>query len=89
MSTHLTRMPALHQAAAMLSLTYNIGTGAFIGSTVLKQFNAGKFQAAADAFLLWDKAMVDGKLVVVPGLLARRQEESEIFLTPDDGAALV
>ena len=88
-STHLTCTPSVHQAAAMLSLTYNIGTGAFIGSTVLKQFNGRKFQAAADAFLLWDKAVVDGKLVVVPGLLARRKEESEIFLTPDDGAAMV
>jgi lysozyme len=82
-AVHLTRMPAKHQAAAMLSLTYNIGTNAFIGSTVLRQFNAGQFQAAAAAFLMWDKATVDGQLVVVPGLLARRQQESALFLTAD------
>ena len=82
-SSHFTRMPSVHQAAAMLSLTYNIGTGAFSGSTVLRQFNAGNFHDAAAAFLMWDKAMVDGQLVVVPGLLVRRQQESAMFLTAD------
>jgi len=74
---------SLHQAAAMLSLTYNIGTGAFQGSTVLRKFNAGDIPGSADAFLLWDKATVDGKLVVVQGLLNRREQERTIFLTPD------
>ncbi len=72
-----------HQAAAMLSLSYNIGIPAFSGSTVLRQFNAGNLQAAADAFLLWDKAHVNGQLVVVPGLLKRRQTEQALFLTAD------
>ena len=79
----LQRQATLHQAAAMLSLTYNIGTGAFKGSTVLKKFNLGKISEAADAFLLWDKAWVDGQLVVVPGLHKRRVQEREIFLTAD------
>ena len=79
----LQKPASLHQGAAMLSLTYNIGTAAFIGSTVLRKFNAGDLPASADAFLLWDKAVVDGQLVVVPGLLKRRQEERTIFLTSD------
>ena len=79
----LQRRATLHQAAAMLSLTYNIGTGAFKGSTVLRKFNAGDIPGSADAFLMWDKATVDGQLMVVPGLHKRRVQERTIFLTAD------
>lgn len=80
----LLQKPAtLHQAAAMLSLVYNIGTGAFQSSTVLRKFNAGDTQGSADAFLMWDKATVNGQKVVVEGLHRRRVEESQIFLTAD------
>jgi lysozyme len=80
----LLKKPAtLHQAAAMLSLTYNIGTAAFQSSTVLRKFNGGDISGAADAFLMWDKATVNGQHVVVPGLLNRRQAERTIFLTAD------
>jgi lysozyme len=79
----LTRLPTAHQAGAMLSLTYNIGLGAFLSSTVLRKFNEGDTQAAADAFLMWDKGRKDGQLVVIPGLLNRRKAEREFFLTPD------
>lgn len=83
LSDCLTAMPSLHQAAAMLSLAYNIGQQAFATSTVLRDFNAGDIQGAANAFLLWDKGHVNGQLVVIPGLLNRRQAERSIFLTPD------
>jgi lysozyme len=79
----LTEVPTIHQAAAMLSLAYNIGTSAFSTSTVLKEFNAGNIQAAAAAFLLWDKAHVNGQPVVIQGLLNRRQAEQALFLTAD------
>jgi len=82
-ATYLTRAATLHQGAAMLSLTYNIGTGAFKTSTVLRKFNAGDIPGSADAFLMWDKAVVDGQLVVVPGLHARRVKERGVFLTAD------
>jgi lysozyme len=74
---------SLHQAAAMLSLTYNIGTGAFGSSSVLRKFNTGDTAGAADAFLMWDKGTVDGQLVVIQGLLNRRQAERTVFLTAD------
>lgn len=77
----LKRVASLHQAAAMLSLTYNIGVGAFQSSTVLREFNAGNFPTAADAFLMWDKATVNGQKVVVDGLHNRRVAERTIFLT--------
>ncbi len=79
----LQRIASLHQAAAMLSLTYNIGTNAFKASSVLRSFNANDIPAAADAFLMWDKATVDGQLVVVQGLYNRRVAERTIFLTAD------
>jgi lysozyme len=79
----LTRPATLHQAAAMLSLSYNIGTGAFKSSTVLRQFNAGDIPDAADAFLMWDKGTVNGQKVVIEGLHNRRVQERTIFLTAD------
>jgi lysozyme len=81
----LLQQPAsLHQAAAMLSLTYNIGATAFQSSTVLRKFNTGELAAAADAFMLWDKATVNGQHVVIPGLQNRRTAERTIFMTADD-----
>ena len=79
----LRRMPTAHQAAAMLSLAYNIGLTAFASSNVLKQFNAGEVGFAANSFSMWDKAHVDGRLVVVQGLDNRRERERKFFLTPD------
>jgi lysozyme len=84
----LKREPGLHQAAALLSLAYNIGVGSHDGikgdladSTLLELFNAGDIKGAADQFLVWDKAHVNGKLVALPGLTRRRQSERALFLS--------
>lgn len=74
----LTRSPSQAQFDACVSLCYNIGQGAFAGSTVVRKFNAGDIDGAADAFLLWNKA--GGK--VLPGLEARRADERKLFLKP-------
>ena len=79
----LQKQATLHQAAAMLSLLYNIGTGAFGASTVLRKFNAGDIAGAADAFLMWDKATVNGQKVVIDGLHNRRVQERTFFLAAD------
>jgi len=79
----LQRPATKHQASAMLSLTYNIGVGAFKSSTVLRDFNSGDIAGAADAFMMWDKATVNGQLVVVDGLKNRRTQERTVFLTAD------
>jgi lysozyme len=71
-----------NQFAAMVSLAFNIGNSGFLGSTVLRQHKAHNFASAADAFLLWDKAHVDGRLVEVQGLLNRRHDERALYLTP-------
>lgn len=66
--------------AAMCSLAWNIGVGAFSKSTVLKQHNLGNYENAARAFNLWNKA--GGR--VVRGLTARRLRESSLYLSGDN-----
>ncbi|MDS7935684.1 lysozyme [Acinetobacter sp. V91_7] len=65
-----------NQFDALVSLTYNIGSGAFKGSTLLKRLNTKDYSSAADQFLVWNKA--DGK--VLNGLVRRRAAERELFL---------
>lgn len=69
-----------NQIDAMVSLIYNIGQTAFKNSSVLRHFNAGAPQMAADSFLMWTKATVNGKKVELEGLVRRRKAERELFL---------
>lgn len=62
---------------SVISLCYNIGTGAFARSTLLRKLNASDFTGAYAEFPKWNRA--DGK--VVRGLVNRRKEEAEMFLT--------
>jgi len=70
-----------NQFAAMVVLAYNIGSGAFASSTVLREHRAGQTQSAADAFLMWNKSKIDGVLQVVAGLTNRRNAERTLYLT--------
>ena len=83
----LTRIPTANQGAAMLDLAYNIGIGIrdgkkgdFADSDLLAAFNRGDDTRAAAEFLLWDKAHVHGKLIVLEGLKRRRQAERALYL---------
>lgn len=67
---------------ALVSLCYNIGPVNFGKSSVVRFINEGHKRRAADAFLLWNKARVNGKLTVLSGLTVRRKRERELFLTP-------
>jgi lysozyme len=67
-----------NQFGACVSLCYNIGVGAFAGSTVLRDINAGDFAGAQAAFGLW----VNGANGPMPGLERRRAAEAELFGTP-------
>lgn len=74
---------------AMVSLAFNIGLGGFRTSSVLRAHKAGNTSAAANAFSLWNKATVDGRLVEVPGLTRRRAAEAALYLAlGDDGFAV-
>jgi lysozyme len=62
---------------ACLSLIYNIGGGNFLKSSVLSNINQQNWCAAANAFLLWNKAA--GR--VLPALTSRRTQERALFLS--------
>ncbi len=69
------------QFAAMVSLCFNIGAGNYRSSTVLRQHRARNYPPAADAFLLWNKATINGVLTPVAGLTARRTAERQLYLS--------
>ena len=61
---------------AFLSGSYNIGVGAFCGSSMARLANAGDLVGACEALTRWNKA--GGK--VVQGLVNRRAAERELCL---------
>lgn len=63
------------QYDALVSLTYNIGSGKFRDSTTLKNLNSGNYACAREAIRLWNKA--GGK--VSKGLMGRREAEYKMF----------
>ncbi len=65
-----------NQFDALVSLSYNIGSGAFKNSTLLKKLNAKDYAGAADQFPRWNKG--GGK--VLKGLVRRRDAERSLFL---------
>jgi lysozyme len=69
-----------NQIVAATLLAYNIGVGGYCGSTVARRFNTGNFRGACDAFLMWNKARVNGVLRPVAGLTRRRERERAICL---------
>lgn len=75
--TELVTVP-IDQSAfdALVSFAFNLGCGNLKGSTLLKLVNAGDFAAASKEFGKWSHA--GGK--VLPGLVARRQAESDLFM---------
>lgn len=76
-------VPNQAQFDAMVSLCYNIGPANFKKSSVLRLFKQGDLTGAAHAFSSWTKARnpKTGKLESLPGLVKRRAEEKELFLT--------
>lgn len=68
------------QFSACVSLCYNIGIGSFQNSSVVKWILKGNMPAAGEAFMMWDKATVNGVRKSLPGLVARRRSERELFL---------
>jgi len=72
-----------NQFGALVSFTFNLGSGNLRKSTLLKRLNAGAYQDAAAQFALWVNAA--GK--PLPGLVKRREAERALFLTPTAAAA--
>lgn len=68
-----------NQFSALVCFAYNVGITALLGSTLLRELNAGEYENAADQFLRWNKS--GG--VVYPGLTKRRELERELFMQED------
>lgn len=66
-----------NQFDALVDFVYNVGSGNFAKSTLLKKLNAGDYEGAANEFPRWNKA--GGK--VMAGLTRRREAEKALFLT--------
>jgi lysozyme len=63
--------------AAVLSFSYNVGVGAFCGSTMRRYLDAGQVRQACDELPRWVKA----RGITLPGLVNRRAAERKVCLT--------
>ena len=79
----LARPVSQAQLDAMVDLAYNIGVGAFQGSTLVRLFNAGDQAGAAEQFPRWNKS--GGKVLL--GLRRRRAADRARFLGASGAAA--
>ena len=62
---------------AYVSLTYNIGSGAFCRSTLVRKLNAYDYKGACDEILRW--SFFKGKQL--PGLAKRRAQEHKLCVS--------
>lgn len=67
------------QFDALVSWVFNVGEGNARTSTLLRLFNSGL--PCSVHFLSWNKATLDGRLVVLRGLTRRRVTERRLFDT--------
>lgn len=61
---------------ALISFSWNVGTGAFCRSSVARRVNAWDLRGACEALMNWTRA--GGR--VLPGLVKRRREERALCL---------
>jgi lysozyme len=67
-----------NQFDALVSFTFNVGDGAFCGSTLLKLLNQGQYNQVPAQLIRW--TWDNGK--IVQGLMNRRQKEITLWNTP-------
>jgi lysozyme len=65
------------QYDALVDFCFNLGAGRLSSSTLLKDLNAGRYDAACEQLLLWDHA----GLKELTALKARREAEAELWRT--------
>lgn len=70
-----------NQFDALSSFVFNLGSGNFRSSTLLKKLNARDYLGAANEFKRWNKA--GGK--VLNGLVRRRESEANLFIGVSNG----
>ncbi len=70
-----------NQFDALVIFTFNIGTGGFGTSSVLKDINSKDFADVPNDFRKWNKVTINGQHVVDKGLVRRRELEIKLFLS--------
>lgn len=68
------------QFDSLVDFVYNEGFGNLLSSTLLKRVKSGVGDIT-EAFSRFNKANIDGVLIVLPGLTFRRQSEAHLYLT--------
>ena len=71
------------QFDALVSFCYNVGVGTLKYSTLLEKLDQGDYQGAANEFPKWNKVIVNGVTTILPGLVDRRDDEKNLFLSND------
>lgn len=71
--------------AALVSFVFNIGSAAFLASTLLKQLNKGRYGDVPAELARWNKS----KGAVSNGLTRRRSAEAALWASGNDNAAQV
>lgn len=67
------------QFDALVDFVFNLGPQRLAGSTLLTMLNAGRYDAAASQLLDWDHGNVNGKMIELAGLKARRAAEYSLW----------
>jgi hypothetical protein len=67
------------QFDSLVSFVFNLGSGNFQKSTLLKKLNSGKYDEIPEQIMRWNKARVDGVLQPLRGLTRRRSAEAALF----------
>ena len=71
-----------NQFDALMSFIYNIGISAFLNSTLFKKALVNQNdETIRNEFMRWNKAKVNGKMIVLKGLNNRRIAESNLYFT--------
>lgn len=69
-----------NQFDALISFVYNLGVGAFKGSTLFRKVQQNPQDATIrQEFMKWNKARVGGKLIELRGLTRRRDAEANLY----------
>lgn len=76
-----------NQANALISFLFNVGTGWIMKGSVAEAVNSSSFSDVPAALMKFSKAKINGVLSDVPGLVARRKAEGDLFLRDVSGSA--
>lgn len=71
-----------NQFDALVDFAYNVGSGALKGSSLRQLVNANPADShIRTAFMMWDKAHVNGQLAELPALKHRRSLEADLYFS--------